>query len=88
MADFPEQAGFHDLPFRLNEMWRALALRADLHHAFMLARRIEHGLAFEHIATDRFLTIHVGARFHRGDGVQRVPVVRRTDQDDIEVLLL
>ena len=69
-------------------MRRALALRADLHDTPVLAGGVEHGVALAHVPADRFLAIHVGAGLHRGDRVQRVPMVRRTDQHNVEVLLL
>src|SRR2546422_1430710 len=37
--------------------------------------------SFAHVPADRFLAIHVRARFHRGNGVQRVPMIRRAHQD-------
>ena len=48
----------------------------------------QHGLAFEHIRTDGLLAIHIGARFHGGDGRQRVPMIRRADQHEVEILFL
>ena len=88
VTDFPEQAGFDDLLLRVDEMRRAFALRADLDYALVPARGVEHGFALAHVPADRFLAIDIRARFHRGDGVQRVPMVRRADQHDVEVLLL
>ena len=88
MADLAEQAGVDDLLLRVDQVRRALALRADLHHALVLAGRGEHRLAFEHVDADRLLQIDVGAGLDGGDGVQRVPVVGRADEHDVEVLLL
>jgi len=88
VADFSEQASFNDLLLRVDEMRRAFALRADLHHALEFARRVEHGLALADVPADGFLAIDIRARFHRGNRVQRVPMIRRTDQDDVEILLL
>ena len=69
-------------------MRRAAALRPDLHDAPVLARRREHCLAFDNIDADRFLAINIRARFARGDHVQRVPMIGRTDEYDNEILLL
>ncbi len=67
-------------------MGRALALGADLHHAFMFARGAQHGLAFANIPADGFLAIHVRAGFHRRNGMQRVPMIGRTDQHDVQLV--
>ncbi len=83
----PKQPGLDDLLFGVDQMRRALALRADLHHALVFARRVKHRLALEHIRADGFLAIHIRARLHGRDRVQRVPMVRRTDQHNIQVLL-
>ena len=48
--DLAQQAGVNDVLLRLDPVRRALALRADLHHALVLARRGEHRLAFKHVA--------------------------------------
>ena len=86
VADLAEQAGFDDLLLRVDEVRRALALRADLHHALVLARGIQHGFAFAHVAADGLLAINIRAGFNGRDAMQRVPVIRRTDEHDVEVL--
>src|SRR5260370_39871753 len=45
VANFPEQAAFDDLLFHINEMRRALSLRADLYYALEFAGGVEHGCA-------------------------------------------
>ena len=46
VADLAEQPGLDDLLLRVDQVRRALALGADLHHALVFARRVDHGLAF------------------------------------------
>ena len=71
-----------------HEVRRAAPLRADLHDALVLARRREHRLALDDVDADRLLHVDVGAGLHRLDHRQRVPVIRRGDEHDVEVLLL
>ena len=54
-----------DLVARLDQVRRAAALRADLHHAVVLARRGQHRLAFDDIDADRLLHIDIDARSSR-----------------------
>ena len=84
----PAQAAFLDQFARLEQVRRAAPLRAHLHHPLVLARRRHHGLAFDHVHADRFLHIDVGPGLHRRDHRQRMPVIRRGDQHDVQVLLL
>ena len=88
MADFSQQAGIDDLFFRIDQMRRALALRPDLHHAFVLAGGSQYGFALEHINADRLLQIDIGTRFQRRDGLQRMPMVGRSDEHDVKLMLL
>ncbi len=88
LADLAEQAGFDDVLLGVDQMRRAAALRAHLHDAVVLASRGEHRFALEHVATDRLLHVHVGAGLDSRNHRQRVPMVRRADQHDIEVLIL
>ena len=67
MADFAEHAGVDDVLLRLDQVRRALALRADLHDALVLPRRGDHRLAFQHVAADRLLHVNVRARLDRRD---------------------
>jgi hypothetical protein len=86
--DFAELAGIHELLFRFHQMGRTPPLRANLDHTLVLPRRRQHRLAFRHVHTDRLLAIKVGARLHRGDRRQRMPVIRRSDLDDVQIALL
>ncbi len=69
-------------------MRRAAALGAHLDDPLVLAGRGQHGLALGHVHADRLLDVDVGPGLDGGDHRQRVPVVGRGDQDDVEVLLL
>ena len=86
-ADLAELALADDAVARFDQVRRAAALRADLHDALVLARGGEHRLAFDDIDADRLLHPDVQPGPHRRDHRQRVPVVRRGDQDDVEILL-
>ncbi len=88
VADLSEQPGLDNLLLCVDEVRRALALCADLHHAFVFARGIEHGFAFTHVPADWLLAVHLGAGFNRSDRVKRVPMIWRTDEHDVEVLRL
>ena len=59
----------------------------DLHHAAVPARGGEHGLALDHVDADRLLDVDVGPGPHGLDHRQRVPVVGRRDEHDVEVAL-
>ena len=87
MPILPSLPGLHDLVARFDQVRRAAALRADLHHALILARRGQHRLAFGHIHADRLLAVDIAAGLYRLDHRQRMPVVGRRDQDDVQVLL-
>ena len=76
MADLPEQTAFDDLFLHVDQMRRALALRADLDDALEPAGGVEHGLAFAHIAADGLLAVNIRARLQRGDAMERVLVIR------------
>ena len=68
-------------------MRRAAALHAHLHDALVLARRGQHRLPFGDVHADRLLNVDVGAGLRRLDHRQRVPVIGRGDEDDVEILL-
>ncbi len=68
-------------------MRRRTALRAYLHDAVVLARGGEDGLAFDDVDRDGLLQIEIAARFHGFDGGERVPVIGRRDEADVEVFL-
>ena len=88
LADFAQHPGLDDVLLRVDQMGRALALRADLHHAAILAGGGHHRFAFEHVAADRLLAVDVGPGFDGRDHRQRMPMVGRADQHDVEILLL
>ena len=88
VPDLAEHAVLHDALLGLDQVRGRAPLQTDLHHAVVLARRREHGLAFQDVDADRLLAVDVGTRLARGDHRQRVPVIRRRDQDEIEFLLL
>ncbi len=71
-----------------DQVRRAAPLRADLHHAIVLAGRGHHRLALGNVHADRLLAVDVRPGLDGGDHRQRVPVVRRADQYDVVVLLL
>ena len=73
---------------RFDQVRRAAPLRADLHDALVLARGGEHRLAFDDIDADGLLAVDIRAGFDRRDHVQRVPVIGRADQHDVEIFLL
>src|SRR5262249_26034820 len=62
-------------------------LRAALADLVVLPRRLDDLPALEHIVTDRLLDVDVLAVLDRSDGHEAVPVVRRGDGDDIDVLV-
>ena len=83
-----EFAFLDDRVARLDQMRCAAALSADLDDALVLPRRRQHGLALGHIHADRFLHINIRPGFDGGDHRQRMPMVRRADEHDVQVLFL
>ena len=71
-----------------DQVRRAAALHADLDDALVLARRRQHRLAFADVDADRLLDVDVAAGLGRRDHRQRVPVIGRGDQRDVDVLLI
>ena len=69
-------------------MRRDAAVRADLDHAAGRPGRLDHRPAFADRVADRLLDVDVGPGLHRGDRLQRVPVVGRGDDDDLGLLLV
>ena len=63
-------------------------LRAGLHDAVELARHFDDPASLPHVVRDRLLDINIFAGLHGPDGAERVPVVRRGEADDINVLVL
>ena len=87
-ADLSQQPGLDDTVDGLHQVRRAAPLRAHLHHALMLSRGGQHGLAFDDVDTDGLLHVDIGPGLDGGDHGQGVPVIRRRDLDDVEVFLL
>src|SRR5262249_12478998 len=65
----------------------AAALRADLTNPLVLAGGRGHQRAFVNVVRRGLLALHVLAVLHRPHGHERVPVVRRGDRDDVDVLV-
>ena len=61
-------------------------MQVHLHDPIVRARRLHHGAAFGDGVADGLLHVDVRARFARGDGNQRMPVVGRGDDDDFGFL--
>ncbi len=81
----PEFARLDDIVTRIDQVRCTAALRTNLHHPLSAAGCGQHGLPFQDINADRFLDVHIAARFNSRDHRQRMPVVGRGDQDDVEV---
>ena len=88
MSDVAEQPLLDDAPPGLFQMGRGPALQADLDDAVVLACRGQHGLAFQDVDADRLLAVDVDAGPAGGDHGERVPVVGRRDQHEVQLLLL
>jgi hypothetical protein len=69
-------------------MGGAAALCADLHDALVFAGCGEHGLTFDDVHADRFLAVDIRTCLDRGDHRQRVPMIRRGNEHDIQILFL
>jgi len=87
MADVAQQPFPDDALLGLGQMRRRAALRADLHHAVILAGSGEHCLAFANVHADGLLTVDVDSRAAGVDHRQRVPVIGSVDQDEVHLLL-
>src|SRR5581483_4600231 len=84
--DLADLAGV-DILDGLPRAFRGANLRSGLADAPVLARRLDHATPFENVVADRLLDVDIFARLHRPDRGQRVPVVRRSDRDDIYVCI-
>ena len=62
--------------------------RADLHDLVVPRRRLDHLAAFPHRVRRGLLDVDVLAGLERPDGGERVPVVRRGDDDGVDVLVV
>ena len=63
-------------------------LGADLHHALVLAGRLDHLAAFPDAPGGRLLDVHVLARLAGPDRLQGVPVVLRGEADRVDRLVV
>ena len=61
------------------------ALGADLHHALVLAGRLDHLLALEYVVAGWLLHVDVLAGLAGPDGGERVPVIGRCYRDRVDV---
>src|SRR6266545_590152 len=86
-ADLAGLAGTDELATR-NIVRRNAAVRADLHHAVVLARGIHHRAAFLDRVADRFLHVNVRAVFHRFDHDEGMPMVRRGHDANLRFLFV
>ena len=88
VGDIPKQPCIHDRLLGLHQVRCAAALCADLHHAIVLAGGGQHRLTFDHIDTRRLLNVDIAPGFDGINHRQRVPMIRRRDQHQIEFILL
>ena len=72
---------------RLDLVRRAAALRADLHHALVFARGLDHLLPFEDVVAGGLFDVDVLAGLAGPDGGERVPVVGQRHGDGVHVLV-
>jgi hypothetical protein len=63
-------------------------VQSHLHDSPALARRPQHGTAFVHGVARGLLDEDMRTRFHGGNGLERVPMIRRGDEHDLRLLLL
>ena len=62
-------------------------LRATLHDAVVLARRLHKLATLEEIVRDRFFDVDILARLHRPDSREGVPMIRCCDDDCLDGLV-
>ena len=84
LPDASKFAGIDDEFLSVQEVRRAATLHPDLDDGVVLARRFEHRLAFANVDSDRLLHVNVASRLDRGDRRERVPMIRRSDKNDVE----
>jgi len=83
--DGPKEAAAEQVARRLQVRGGA-AVRPDLDHPVVRARRPDHRPAFANGVRGGLLHVHVRPRLHGGDRGQRVPVVGGGDDDDFRPL--
>ena len=86
--DLTQQPGVDDGLLSINKVRRALALRPHLNDPLVLARSGHHRLALNHVHTDGFLDIYVCTLLDRFNHWQGMPVIRRTDEHDVQFLFV
>ena len=84
LVDLPELAGLGEVvPFE--ELRHAALLHADLDDPVAFLRCADDGLPFLELVCERFLNVDVLARLASIDRHRDVPVIRRRDQDRIDI---
>ena len=86
-VDLADAAVLHELD-RLAHGGPAAVHRAGLHDLVVGARGVRHQAAFQDGVRGRLLDVDVLAGLERPDGGERVPVVRRGDDDGVDVLVV
>ncbi len=72
----------------LDQVGGASPLGTDLDDPTVFTGGFEQGLALHDINADRLLKVKVSSSLDGGDAVQGMPMVRSSDQHDVEVLFL
>ena len=69
-------------------MIHTATLRAKLHDPVVFPRRLDHPTAFDDVVARRFLGVNILACLAREDRDQRVPVVRRGVDNDVDLFVV
>src|SRR5215213_1049344 len=67
-------------------MRSTFTLGTHLHYLIIFAGGSYHSFAFDYIHANWFLHVYVRACFHCIDSLQRMPVIGRADEDNIELI--
>ena len=86
-VDLPEPA-ILDVLDGLPHGWAAAVHRADLDHLAVARRRLDHPASFPDGVRRRLLDVDVLSGLQRPDRRQRMPVIRRGDDDGVDVLVV
>src|SRR5690606_16991752 len=81
VRNLSELAGVNDLLFGIDQVWSAFSLSAYLHLLFILSRSGHHRFSLDHVHRNRLLYVDMCTGFERIDTLERMPVIRRSDQD-------
>ena len=84
-SDVSHLAGLQKL-MRLHMMRSQPTMQSYLHHLARRLRGVHHGTAFLHRVPRGLFDEHMRTRFERRDRRQRMPVVRRRDDDKVRLL--